>query len=296
MTRRLPSGQKDRRGLQGEIARRKHVLLSRPRRIEHVLGLLRPRRDREGPGGVRRKRQTHALAETNGRRSVRAADENGIPRAGSLAGLREEDGLPVPGEVEDGGPVEPRELPLLLLAGAAPGDPDADDVVRHQRPAVAGDVLKRQALRNAGDEARVAGESDGLQGAVAADLRRREPDLSPVGRPGQPVLGGERSRQSPLLSGTVHDGDRSAVVAAERVIQKSDEAAVRRNARVADPTHASRRGPCRPDTRGDCAGSGRARRESPSPPATNPPTARSAGAPAARRRPTRRPRPACHFG
>src|SRR5262245_42169164 len=71
---------------------------------------------------------------------------------------------------------------------------------------------------------------------VAADTCPREPDLAPIGNPCEPLDRRENAGKRPRLAGAVDDHDRSAVVAANRMIQKRNDVSLWGNTRVADPS------------------------------------------------------------
>ena len=98
------------------------------------------------------------------------------------------------------------------------------------------DVLKRQRSCDAGERARPARQRGGMENTVAADLRRRVPDLRAVGRPGEPVRRRVAGRDRRLLPGAVDHGDGSAVVVDGAVVQERDPGAVGREPGVADPS------------------------------------------------------------
>ena len=92
----------------------------------------------------------------------------------------------------------------------------------------------------------LAGQRGAVEDAIAPGLRRRVPDLrcrrETTRDPRRPVDRGNRR----LLAGEVDDADRAAVVVDRAMVEEGDPAAVRRDARVPDPTgglvqHLSRR-------------------------------------------------------
>src|SRR5206468_13043107 len=113
--------------------------------------------------------------------AVCAADERRIFRAGSLAGLGEEDCLAVRRQIEEGRPVEPGELPFLGLAGAARENPYADRVMRDEDAPVRRNILERQALGDARKQPLRPLERNRVERAIASDLRAGDPDLGSVG-------------------------------------------------------------------------------------------------------------------
>ena len=85
---------------------------------------------------------------------------------------------PVGRDVPHRRPVEPGEVPLLRVPGGPGQDARAQRVVRDERAAVARDVLQRQVPGHAGQDPARTRPRDGVEGAIAAGLRRREPDLA----------------------------------------------------------------------------------------------------------------------
>ena len=134
------------------------------------------------------------------------------------------------------GIVEKRHVALARVALEHGEHADARAFARQQHAAAAGDVVELQAAGHAGHDAQLPRSRHGVERAIRAGLRGREPDLVARGRPGEAALARPLARQRRLLSGQVDDRDGSGVVERKRVVEERDPIALRREPRVADVT------------------------------------------------------------
>ena len=209
--------------------------LSRPGRIRNEARIGGGALYRQCPLPVQRQVPGSALAQPYGRRAVRLPYVDGVPGASSLPGLGEEDRPAVGGDGGAERPVEPGHVALLRLARSQADHLGTKRVARDEHAAFPRDVLEREAPRHPGAKRRLPRKGGHVESAVAANLRRREPD-PPVGAPREPLRRRKRLRDGPLLPGAVDHGDRPAVVPGRGMVVEGHELAVGRNAQVTDPS------------------------------------------------------------
>src|SRR5262249_62346419 len=124
--------------------------------------------------------------------------------------------------------------PVVLFAPEGPTRrPSGLDA--QETPPTPRDVLDRGHAGTPADQALPAGEIPRVNGAVVPDFDRREPDLAPARRPGEPLGRFVDWREPRNLSGAVDDGDRAGVIPGERMVDECDPLSVAGKARVTDP-------------------------------------------------------------
>src|SRR5205814_3191281 len=101
-----------------------------------------------------------------------------------FADLVEQDRLPVGGEIERLGPIEPRQVTLGGVAGAGTPQPVDDRVMSEEHAAVARDVVELELARHLSHQPQLSPAIDGVEPARFSRLGRSgEPDLLTVERP-----------------------------------------------------------------------------------------------------------------
>ena len=171
----------------GETPGRDLLRFAGARRIHDDLGRIGRAHERQHALAVGREGLGAALSQPHRRRTVQRAQVDRIAFSAALARFAEEHEAAVGGDVGQKAPVEPAQVDLLRIGGAARENADLSGVVRDQDAPVPRHVLQRQRSGDAGERAGLARQRGGMENAVAADLRRRVPDLRAVGRPGEPV-------------------------------------------------------------------------------------------------------------
>ena len=234
------------------------------------------------------------LAQANRGRAVGRAQEGRVARAAALPGLAEHQAC---GPSCDKSAMRLQSNQDRSRSARSPGVSAARPIRFREwarsRPSVSYTSATVSAPVPRKEKPDAPGGRHGVQRAVAAHVGRREPDLRAVRRPREPDHARVERRQGRLLARAVDHGDRTAVVAADRVVQERDEVAPG-TTRVADPA-----GRLVQDLAGRILellvpatpGSGRFRRR-----AASRPTRRPSRSGAARRRPRRLPARACRRG
>ena len=185
------------------------------------------------PLAVRRKRRgIDAIAETHGRGAVRLADED---TAKALLG--EEDGPSIGRKIAEGREVKPGQVALLRFAGSESIDLHPDGLMRDEGAPAAVHVEQLERAGDVPERALAPRERDGEKG-LPRDARPQgaggEPDLGTRGRPRNAIHTLEAGRERPLVASGIDHGHRTRVVEQDRMVDKCDPIASRREARSAD--------------------------------------------------------------
>ena len=138
-------------------------------------------------------------------------------------------------DVAESGEVQPGEIALDRIAGRLADDSEAQVLVEDQHFLSGRDVGERERSRLTVDEAQSPRGRYRMEGAIAADLRSREPDLLSVRPPGQALEARPALGEVLRVSRQIHDHHGPEVAVAPPVVEERDRVPGRRKARIADP-------------------------------------------------------------
>src|SRR5436309_13024738 len=140
------------------------ALFTRAGRVKSE-GAFRGRQTAEGPASVRRQKARGPFSELHQRGAIRLADACHVVWASLLVLLVEQDHLPILGDVRDKGPVDPRELAFLRLAGRLGGDTGPHAVPTHEHLAILRNIEQAYRAGETGDGAQLSARFDRVKRA-----------------------------------------------------------------------------------------------------------------------------------
>src|ERR1700685_3902348 len=187
-----------------------------------------------GPLSVGRESSRPSFAQPHGQVAIHISHDDRIIRAGNLAGIFEQNKLPVGRNVFRNIPVMPRQIdfPGACRGGCVHAQPDR--IQGHKDASIGNNILQREGPGNIEQHSQPSLKVHCPETAIIALFSGGKPYFYAVGTPGQPILGIPLSRKSTHIPHEIDDIDGPAIIPRVWMVHKRDLVAAGRNADMRD--------------------------------------------------------------